>query len=147
MGQRHGRWWASRKIELTAADVSAGCVPFLHADDPETFAGQIRAQQARRCLSADAPADEPRGNGSHDHVVDFARHPRRIDHAIMTKPTGGGTTTCTRTRRARRVPASLAVGDHDATRTRTGGWRRSMSVSVPPPRAVTSRSAPAHAEM
>ena len=44
-----GRWWASRKVELTAADVAAGCVPFLHADDPGTLAGQIRAQNARRC--------------------------------------------------------------------------------------------------
>ncbi len=44
-----GRWWASRQVELTAADVAAGCVPFLHADDPETLAGQIRAQHARQC--------------------------------------------------------------------------------------------------
>ncbi len=28
------RWWAFRKVELTAADIAAGCVPFLHADDP-----------------------------------------------------------------------------------------------------------------
>ena len=47
-----GRWWASRKVELTAADVAAGCVPFLHADDPGTLAGQIRAQEARRCQPA-----------------------------------------------------------------------------------------------
>jgi hypothetical protein len=44
-----GRWWASRKVELTAADVAAGCVPFLHADDPDTLAAQIRTQQARQC--------------------------------------------------------------------------------------------------
>jgi hypothetical protein len=43
-----GRWWASRQTELTAADVAAGCVPFLHADDPGSLAGQIRAQDARR---------------------------------------------------------------------------------------------------
>ena len=42
------RWWAFRKVELTAADVAAGCVPFLHADDPATLAGQIRTQDARR---------------------------------------------------------------------------------------------------
>ena len=47
-----GRWWASRQVELTAAEVSAGCVPFLHADDPWTLAGQIRAQDARRCQPA-----------------------------------------------------------------------------------------------
>jgi hypothetical protein len=42
------RWWAFGKTELTAAEVSAGCVPFLHADEPETLATQIRAQEARR---------------------------------------------------------------------------------------------------
>jgi hypothetical protein len=43
-----GRWWASRQDELGAADLAAGCVPFLHADDSETLAGQLRAQQARQ---------------------------------------------------------------------------------------------------
>ena len=47
-----GRWWASRKIKLTAADVAAGCVPFLHADDPQTLTAQIRAQEACRCQPA-----------------------------------------------------------------------------------------------
>lgn len=44
-----GRWWASRRVELNSADGAAGCVPFLHADDPDTLAGQIRAQHARQC--------------------------------------------------------------------------------------------------
>lgn len=43
-----GRWWASRRTALAAADLAAGCVLFLHADDLETLAGQIRAQQALR---------------------------------------------------------------------------------------------------
>ena len=43
-----GRWWASRQDELGAADLAAGCVPFLHADEPEALAGQVRAQQARQ---------------------------------------------------------------------------------------------------
>jgi hypothetical protein len=43
-----GRWWASRRTGLTAADLAAGCVLYLHADDPETLASQIRAQQALR---------------------------------------------------------------------------------------------------
>ena len=47
-----GRWWASRTVELTAADVAAGCVPFLHADDPAALAAQTRAQDARRCQPA-----------------------------------------------------------------------------------------------
>lgn len=49
-----GRWWASPKVELSAADVAAGCVPFLHADEPATLTGQIRAQEARRDRSAGA---------------------------------------------------------------------------------------------
>jgi hypothetical protein len=43
-----GRWWASRQAGLTAADLAAGCVLFLHADDPAALAAQIRAQDARR---------------------------------------------------------------------------------------------------
>jgi hypothetical protein len=42
-----GRWRASRQAELTTADIAAGCVPFLHADDPGTLAGQIRAEDDR----------------------------------------------------------------------------------------------------
>lgn len=42
------RLWAFRKLELTAADVAAGCVPFLHSDDPGILAGQIRAQDTLR---------------------------------------------------------------------------------------------------
>ena len=49
-----GRWWASRKVELTAADLAAGRVPFLHADDPGTLAAQIRAQQVRRSPPTDS---------------------------------------------------------------------------------------------
>ena len=41
-----GRWWASRRNELSAADLAAGRVPCLHADTPEALAGQIRAQEA-----------------------------------------------------------------------------------------------------
>jgi hypothetical protein len=43
-----GRWRASRSTGLTAAHLAAGCVLYLHADDPETLASQIRAQQALR---------------------------------------------------------------------------------------------------
>lgn len=43
-----GRWWASRRDTLTAADQAAGCVAFLHADDPDALAGQLRAQEALR---------------------------------------------------------------------------------------------------
>jgi hypothetical protein len=43
-----GRWWASRRDALSAADLAAGCVPFLHADTPESLAAQLRAQKALR---------------------------------------------------------------------------------------------------
>jgi hypothetical protein len=43
-----GRWWASRTAQMSAADAEAGCVPFLHADDPAALAAQIRALDARR---------------------------------------------------------------------------------------------------
>jgi len=43
-----GRWWASRRDELSAAEQAAGCVPFLHADSPQALAGQLRAQEALR---------------------------------------------------------------------------------------------------
>ena len=43
-----GRWWASRRDELSAADLAAGYVLFLHADSPGALAGQLRAQEALR---------------------------------------------------------------------------------------------------
>jgi hypothetical protein len=41
-----GRLRASRRDTLTAADVAAGCVAFLHADRPGALAGQLRQQEA-----------------------------------------------------------------------------------------------------
>jgi hypothetical protein len=43
-----GRWWASQRNTLSAADQAAGCVPFLHADSPGALAGQLHAQEALR---------------------------------------------------------------------------------------------------
>ncbi len=43
-----GRWRASRRGTLTAADQAVGCVPFLHADGPDALAAQLRAQEALR---------------------------------------------------------------------------------------------------
>jgi hypothetical protein len=43
-----GRWWASRRSEISAAEQAAGCVPFLHADTDEALAVQIHAQEALR---------------------------------------------------------------------------------------------------
>ncbi len=42
------RLWASRRDALTAADVAAGCVAFLHADGPGALAVQLRVQEALR---------------------------------------------------------------------------------------------------
>jgi len=43
-----GRWWALRRDALSAAELAAGCVPFLHSDSPDALAGQLRAQEALR---------------------------------------------------------------------------------------------------
>ena len=40
-----GRWWASRRAGLNAADLAAVCVLFLHADGPSALAVQIRTQE------------------------------------------------------------------------------------------------------
>lgn len=39
-----GWWWAARTHALSARDLSAGCVPFLHADNPDELAERIRQQ-------------------------------------------------------------------------------------------------------
>ncbi len=43
-----GRLWASRRNALTAAEVAAGCVAFLHADSSGALAVQLRAHEALR---------------------------------------------------------------------------------------------------
>jgi hypothetical protein len=40
-----GRWWAARRAALTAAQLTAGCVPFLRADSPVELAERIRNQE------------------------------------------------------------------------------------------------------
>ena len=54
-----GRLWASRRGALTAADVAAGCVAFLHADTHGAMAGQFRAQEALQ--GGAGPADRVSG--------------------------------------------------------------------------------------
>jgi hypothetical protein len=39
-----GRWWASRRHTLSASQLSAGCVPFLRAADPDQLVKYIRTQ-------------------------------------------------------------------------------------------------------
>jgi hypothetical protein len=39
-----GWWWATRTEALTASELSAGCVPFIHADNPDELSERIRQQ-------------------------------------------------------------------------------------------------------
>ena len=40
-----GRWWASHRAALTAADLTAGCVPFVRADTSSQLVERIQAQE------------------------------------------------------------------------------------------------------
>jgi hypothetical protein len=40
-----GKWWAARKESLTADELSAGCVSFLQADDPDDLRQKIDAEE------------------------------------------------------------------------------------------------------
>jgi hypothetical protein len=39
-----GWWWATRTDALTAGELAAGCVPFIHADNPDELSERIRQQ-------------------------------------------------------------------------------------------------------
>ncbi|HTP17450.1 MAG TPA: hypothetical protein VMK13_16650 [Streptosporangiaceae bacterium] len=43
-----GRYWASFTGALNAAELAAGCVPFVQADDPAALAASIRDQETCR---------------------------------------------------------------------------------------------------
>jgi hypothetical protein len=43
-----GRWWAIRDTTLTAAQISAGCLPLLHADNGEHLVARIGEQETLR---------------------------------------------------------------------------------------------------
>jgi hypothetical protein len=40
-----GWWWATRTTALTADELNAGCVPFIHADNPDELTEGIRQQE------------------------------------------------------------------------------------------------------
>jgi hypothetical protein len=40
-----GRWWATRRAALTAAELTAGCVPYLRAETESQLAEHIQAQE------------------------------------------------------------------------------------------------------
>jgi len=39
-----GWWWATRTAVLTAGQLAAGCVPFIHADNPDELIERIHQQ-------------------------------------------------------------------------------------------------------
>ncbi len=50
-----GRWWAARADPLTAADLTAGCLPFLNAASPGELARLIEAQEELHPPAAPPP--------------------------------------------------------------------------------------------
>jgi hypothetical protein len=38
-------WWAARRDALTAEELSAGCVAFLQADDPDELCQKLNAEE------------------------------------------------------------------------------------------------------
>jgi len=54
-------WWAARTQTLTAAELAAGCLHFIHADSPDELAERIRQQDQLTIASqaAHAAADTP----------------------------------------------------------------------------------------
>jgi hypothetical protein len=40
-----GWWWATRTQALTAEELSAGCAPFVHADNPDELTERVRQQE------------------------------------------------------------------------------------------------------
>jgi hypothetical protein len=39
-----GWWWATRNDVLTAGELATGCVPFIHADNPDELIERIHQQ-------------------------------------------------------------------------------------------------------
>jgi hypothetical protein len=39
-----GWWWATRTNALTADELANGCVPFIHADNPDELSERVRQQ-------------------------------------------------------------------------------------------------------
>jgi hypothetical protein len=39
-----GWWWATRTRALAAEELAAGCIPHIHADNPDELAERIRQQ-------------------------------------------------------------------------------------------------------
>ena len=39
-----GWWWVARTETLTASEIAAGCLPFVHADTPQELAERVQEQ-------------------------------------------------------------------------------------------------------
>jgi hypothetical protein len=50
-----GWWWATRTAALTADELAAGCVPHLHADNPDELTDRIRHQEHLHPAQAAGP--------------------------------------------------------------------------------------------
>jgi len=50
-----GWWWATRTRALTADELAAGCVPHLHADNPDELTERIRHQEHLHPAQAAGP--------------------------------------------------------------------------------------------
>ena len=59
-----GWWWATRTRTLTAAEIGAGCLPYIHADNPGEFAENIR-EQDRLCPPNQAAGGKNADHGNH----------------------------------------------------------------------------------
>jgi hypothetical protein len=79
-----GWWWAARTEPLTAREISAGCLPHIHADNPDELTERIREQDRLRA----GPA-----SGSDTHHSDPQPHPsqQNPDRAVTmkTNPSAG----------------------------------------------------------
>jgi hypothetical protein len=54
-----GWWWATRTRALTAEELSAGCVPFIHADNPDELTERIRQQERLSTQTSQPDIDAP----------------------------------------------------------------------------------------
>ncbi len=72
-----GRWWAARAGPLTAVDLTAGCLPFLNAAEPDELTRLIQAQEelhaptapprTRRRARARPAGNSPTGEDDRHH--------------------------------------------------------------------------------
>ena len=73
-----GWWWAARTEPLSARDLDAGGVPFLHADSPEELTERIKEQDR---------LDHPRPPGGQAAAVIGAARP--VSEAVAPRQASG----------------------------------------------------------